>query len=87
MLCPHCLHMSFSRICGNCGGEHEPLASQIRRRRGWKKLFVRPTIMAVVMAFLFLLLGIGWPGLTVGFVFGAILGAMYQLLIRVKRFR
>lgn len=87
MLCPHCLHTSLSRICSYCGGEHEPMSSQIRRRQGWKKLLVRPSIMAVVMAFVFLLLGIGWPGLMVGVVFGAILGAMFQLLIRVKRFR
>lgn len=87
MFCPHCLRTSFSRICSYCGGGHEPLANQIRRRQGWKKLLIRPAIVAVVMALLFLLLGIGWPGLLVGVVFGAILGAAFQLLIRVKRFR
>lgn len=87
MLCPHCLHMSFSRVCSYCGGEHEALSDRIRRRQGWKKLLVRPTITAGVLALVFLLLGGGVPGLMAGVILGALLGAVFQSLCRVKRYR
>lgn len=87
MLCPHCLRMSFSRICNYCSGEHEPMASRIRRRQGWKMLLVRPAVAALVLTVLFLLMDVRWPGLMVGAVLGALVGAAFQSLIRVKRYR
>lgn len=87
MLCPHCLHASFSRICSDCGGEHEPLSSRIKRRHGWKKLLVRPAIAAVVLTVLFVLMGVRWPGWVVGGILGAFVGAAFQSLVRVKRYR
>lgn len=87
MVCPHCLRMSFTRICGYCGGEHESLSSRIRRRYGRKKLWVRPAIAAGVFALLFLPLGAGWLGLVVGAFFGLLMGTAFQSLVRVKRYR
>lgn len=87
MFCPHCLRASFSKICSYCGGEHEPMASRIRRRQGWKKLLVRPAIAAAVLSALFLLLGVPWPGWLAGALLGAIVGAAFQSLVRVRRFR
>ncbi len=87
MICPHCFRASFSRICGYCGGEHEPLASRIRRRQGRKKLLVKPAMGAAMLAVLFLVMGLGWVGLGVGAVLGALMGAAFQSLLRVKRCR
>jgi ABC-type nickel/cobalt efflux system permease component RcnA len=87
MFCPHCFRASFSRICGYCGGEHEPLASRIRRRQGRKKLLVKPAMGAAMLAVLFLAMGLGWVGLGVGAVLGALAGAALQWMVRVKRYR
>ena len=87
MFCPHCFRASFSRICGYCGGEHEPLSSRIRRRQGRKQLLVKPAMGAAVLAVLFLIMGLGWVGLGVGAVLGALMGAAFQSLLRVKRYR
>lgn len=87
MFCPHCFRASLSRICSFCGGEHEPLSSRIRRRQGWKKLLVRPAIGALVLTVLLVLMGVRWPGWMVGAVLGALAGAAFQSLIRVKRYR
>jgi hypothetical protein len=50
-------------------------------------LLVRPAVAALVLTVLFLLMGIRWPGLMVGAVLGALVGAAFQSLIRVKRYR